>query len=105
MAGVPSTRRRRPGAGAKPAGEIAANVVALGALVALTGGVSAESLRRAVRERVKPEFVALNEKALEAGLRLGEGAARGGPRPPAGQTSAASEVGLTVPRAGPRPPE
>lgn len=86
-------------------GEIAANVVALGALVALTGVVSAESLRRAVRERVKSEFVALNEKALEAGLRLGEQAAKGATRPPAGHSSAASEVGATVPRAGPRPRE
>ncbi len=52
-------------------GAIAANVVALGALVALSGAVSEEGLRRALGERVKPETLDLNQRALEAGLRLG----------------------------------
>lgn len=59
----------------EPGGAIAANVVALGALVALAGLVSAEGVRRALRERVKPEMLDLNERAFEAGLRLGAGAA------------------------------
>lgn len=60
----------------EPGGAISANVVALGALVALTGVVSEEGVRRALRERVKPEMLDLNERAFEAGLRLGAGAAR-----------------------------
>jgi 2-oxoglutarate ferredoxin oxidoreductase subunit gamma len=59
----------------EPGGAITANVVALGALVALAGLVSAEGVRRALRERVKPEMLDLNERAFEAGLRLGAGAA------------------------------
>lgn len=51
--------------------EMATNVVGLGALCALTGAVSEESLRRTVRERVKAEFLDLNLQALEAGLELG----------------------------------
>ena len=50
---------------------IAANVVALGALVGLTEIVSLGSLRAAMRERIKPAFLELNERALEAGLGLG----------------------------------
>ena len=59
----------------EPGGAITANVVALGALVALAGVVSAEGVRRALRERVKPEMLDLNERAFEAGLRLGTAAA------------------------------
>jgi Pyruvate/2-oxoacid:ferredoxin oxidoreductase gamma subunit len=51
-------------------GVVAANVVALGALVALSNVVSEASLRRALRQRVKPALRELNERALEAGLRL-----------------------------------
>ncbi len=60
-------------------GVITANVVALGALVALSGVVSEPSLRQALRQRVKPELLDLNQRALEAGLRLGTAAAG---RPP-----------------------
>lgn len=57
---------------ARAVGEVlVANVIALGALVALTGMVSEESLRRAIRDRVKPAFRELNEQALDAGLKLG----------------------------------
>jgi 2-oxoglutarate ferredoxin oxidoreductase subunit gamma len=52
-------------------GVITANVVALGALVALSGAVSEAALRRALRDRVKPETLDVNQRALEAGLRLG----------------------------------
>lgn len=52
--------------------ELVLNVVGLGALVAITQAVSRESLRSALRHRVKAEFLDLNEGALEAGFRLGE---------------------------------
>lgn len=51
---------------------IVTNVVALGALVALSGAVSQSSLRDALRGRVKPQLVDLNERALAAGWELGE---------------------------------
>lgn len=54
---------------------IVTNVVALGALVALSGAVSRSSLRDALRGRVKPQLVDLNERALAAGWELGEKAA------------------------------
>lgn len=54
---------------------IVTNVVALGALVALSGAVSRSSLREALRGRVKPQLVDLNERALAAGWELGEKAA------------------------------
>lgn len=49
---------------------ISANLVALGALVALSRAVSKESLDKAVRARVKKETVEINLKALEAGMQL-----------------------------------
>jgi 2-oxoglutarate ferredoxin oxidoreductase subunit gamma len=54
---------------------IVTNVVALGALVALSGAVNQSSLRDALRGRVKPQLVELNERALAAGWELGEKAA------------------------------
>jgi 2-oxoglutarate ferredoxin oxidoreductase subunit gamma len=59
----------------EPAGAMTANVVALGALVALSGAVSEEGVRRALRERVKPEMRDLNQRAFDAGLRLAAGVA------------------------------
>jgi 2-oxoglutarate ferredoxin oxidoreductase subunit gamma len=53
-------------------GEIAANVLALGVIVAVSGVVSAEAMRRALEERIRPDLLELNRRALEAGLRLGE---------------------------------
>jgi 2-oxoglutarate ferredoxin oxidoreductase subunit gamma len=47
---------------------MAANIVALGALAALTGAVSSEGLKKAVIARVPASTRELNEKALEAGL-------------------------------------
>ena len=52
-------------------GELAVNVVALGALAGLTGIVSREALRAALHRRLKPELLPLNERALDAGLLLG----------------------------------
>lgn len=54
---------------------VVANAVALGALNALTGVVSRESLARAIRARVPARFAELNERALEAGEALAEGVA------------------------------
>ncbi|HET7296716.1 MAG TPA: 2-oxoacid:acceptor oxidoreductase family protein [Gemmatimonadales bacterium] len=65
-----------------PDGVITANVVALGALVALSAVVSVEGARRALRERVKPETLELNQRAFEAGLRLGAGTAAIASAPP-----------------------
>jgi 2-oxoglutarate ferredoxin oxidoreductase subunit beta len=52
-------------------GELAANVVALGALAGLTDIASHAALRAAIRRRMKAELIPLNERALEAGLLLG----------------------------------
>lgn len=54
---------------------IVTNIVALGALVALSGAVSQSTLRETLRGRVKPHLLDLNERALAAGWELGEKAA------------------------------
>jgi 2-oxoglutarate ferredoxin oxidoreductase subunit gamma len=48
--------------------EVAANIVALGALAALTKAVSLKSLEAAVLGRVPPHTRELNQKALQAGV-------------------------------------
>jgi 2-oxoglutarate ferredoxin oxidoreductase subunit gamma len=57
--------------GLGPGGELTANVVALGAFVALTGVVTEASVRRALRDRIKPALLEQNERALAVGLALG----------------------------------
>lgn len=47
--------------------EIVANIVALGAMVALTGVVSKESAEKAVLSRVPEAFLELNKKAFNTG--------------------------------------
>lgn len=47
--------------------EIVANIVALGAMVALTGVVSKESTEKAVLARVPEAFIELNKKAFQMG--------------------------------------
>jgi 2-oxoglutarate ferredoxin oxidoreductase subunit gamma len=47
--------------------EIVANVVALGAMVALTGAVSREAAEQAVVSRVPEAFIELNKKAFNTG--------------------------------------
>lgn len=47
--------------------EIVANIVALGAMVALTGVVSKESAEKAVLSRVPEAFLELNRKAFQTG--------------------------------------
>jgi len=47
---------------------IVANIVALGAMVALTGIVSRESAEKAVLARVPEAFVELNRKAFAMGF-------------------------------------
>jgi len=51
--------------------ELMANIVALGALAAITGAVSPEALKAAVLARVPAGSRELNERALEAGLAAG----------------------------------
>jgi 2-oxoglutarate ferredoxin oxidoreductase subunit gamma len=58
-----------------PGGELSANVVALGAFIVLTGVVSETSVQRALRSRIKPALLELNERALAAGQALAAGAA------------------------------
>jgi len=50
--------------------EMAANIVALGALAALTGAVTLESLEKAVLARVPRGTEELNKKALELGVNV-----------------------------------
>ena len=49
---------------------LATNIVGLGALVGITGLVSERSMQEALATRVAPDSLALNTKALAAGLRL-----------------------------------
>jgi 2-oxoglutarate ferredoxin oxidoreductase subunit gamma len=64
---LPITAIARDGAGK----EIVANVVALGALVRLTGVVTWESLTKALLQRIPKGTEAINKKALELGWELG----------------------------------
>lgn len=50
------------------------NVVAVGALAAVTGLASPEALAAGLRRRIRPESLAINERALAAGFRLGTAA-------------------------------
>lgn len=61
---IPFTRLAREVSGK----EVSANIVALGALAALTAVVSRAGLKAAVLARVPPPTREANEKALEAGL-------------------------------------
>jgi 2-oxoglutarate ferredoxin oxidoreductase subunit gamma len=47
--------------------EIVTNIVALGAMVALTGAVSKEAAEKAVLARVPEAFLELNKKAFNLG--------------------------------------
>ena len=66
-----------------PGGELTANVVALGALVGLTGVVTEESLRLALKNRIKVALLERNERAFAAGLALGAGTPLGTAQPAA----------------------
>lgn len=50
---------------------IVANIVAVGALIALKQFVTRESVLKAMEARVKKRFLDLNKKAFEEGLKLG----------------------------------
>jgi 2-oxoglutarate ferredoxin oxidoreductase subunit gamma len=63
--------------------EMMANIVALGALAALTGAVSLDSLEKAVLARVPKGTEEMNKKALAAGI----AAAREAKRGPGGQST------------------
>lgn len=66
--GLPLTQIAQEKAGKK----MVANVVALGAIAALTGAVSMNALKAAVRSRVPKGTEEMNLKALEAGFEAGE---------------------------------
>ena len=68
---VPATRMAETEVGKR----IVANVVMLGALVALTGIVSKEAMEEAIRTTVKPDYVELNLKALSVGMEYAKGLA------------------------------
>ena len=52
---------------------VVANIVALGALVELTGVVSEESLRKAVLDKVPKGTEELNSRALQVGIKAAQG--------------------------------
>ena len=56
--------------------EIVANIVALGAMVALTGQVSRENAEKAVLSSVPEAFIELNRKAFSLGYERAEAAAK-----------------------------
>ncbi len=58
--------------------EVVANIVALGALVTLTGVVSLKSLEAALMNRVPPGTEELNRKALDIGIQLAKSHMQGG---------------------------
>jgi len=68
---VPYTRIAKENLGK----EMFANVVALGALAAISGIVSKESLQAALMSRIPPGSEALNKKALELGWKSAQQAA------------------------------
>ncbi len=51
------------------------NICMLGAVVALTGAVRRESVLEMLKDRIPPNFLEMNRKALELGLELGASAA------------------------------
>jgi 2-oxoglutarate ferredoxin oxidoreductase subunit gamma len=57
--------------------EIVANIVALGAMVALSGQVSRENAEKAVLSSVPEAFIELNRKAFSLGYERAEAAAKG----------------------------
>jgi 2-oxoglutarate ferredoxin oxidoreductase subunit gamma len=56
--------------------EIVTNIVALGAMVALTGAVTRESAEKAVLARVPEAFLELNKKAFSMGFEKAQAAAK-----------------------------
>ncbi len=74
--GTPFRVRALPfGEAARRVGDpLAANLVALGALSALTGVVAPEALERAIDARVGPRYRELNRRALAAGVDLARAA-------------------------------
>ncbi|KUG20141.1 2-oxoglutarate oxidoreductase, gamma subunit [hydrocarbon metagenome] len=67
--GIPATEEAKTTLGR----DIVANIVMLGALVAVTGLVSREAIEKAVLDSVPKGTEALNVRALKRGFELGEG--------------------------------
>ena len=51
--------------------DVVANVILLGSLAGLTGVVSADSLRQAISESIRPETVEMNLRAFQEGFKRG----------------------------------
>lgn len=49
------------------------NICILGAVIALTGLVKPESIMKTLESRIPEDFLEMNRKALDLGLKLGEG--------------------------------
>lgn len=81
--GLPFTQAASDELGKK----VVTNIVAVGALVAVSGVLPAAAVLEAVVSRVPPRFRELNEQAFDLGLRLGEEAVAMLATPPAGRTS------------------
>ena len=48
------------------------NICMLGALIELTGLVRQDSILKVLKEKIGPDFMTMNEQALEAGVRLAQ---------------------------------
>jgi len=70
---IPATRQAKQVLGK----DIVANIVMLGALVAVTQVVTETALERAILDSVPKGTEALNQKAMKMGFELGEAALRG----------------------------
>jgi 2-oxoglutarate ferredoxin oxidoreductase subunit gamma len=73
LCGLPFTQAATDELGKK----VVTNIVALGALVAVSGVLPADAVQQAVLNRVPERFRELNEKAFRLGLKLAAGATSG----------------------------
>ena len=49
------------------------NIITLGFLVRITGVVSEASLKKAIRNFIRPQYVEMNLKAMKIGFKLADG--------------------------------
>lgn len=65
---IPFTRIAREDIGTP----VVANMMALGFMAKLTGIIKIESLKQAIKDKIKPSFVTLNLQSVEKGVRIAE---------------------------------
>jgi 2-oxoglutarate ferredoxin oxidoreductase subunit gamma len=53
---------------------IVLNICMLGVLIRMTGLIKAESIMKVLKDRIPPDFLEMNRKALDLGMNLAEGA-------------------------------